>query len=726
MQITKLRTKNFKSIGGQILEIDFKTGLYATIGDVGTGKTTIFSAITYVLFNKNTDFKGNTKTTLPINKLINDINKKELLVEMELDNGYTIKRGQKPDIFEIWKDGTNLANKSVTIDQSFLENTVLEGMTFDIFLSTAYLSNKPGSIPFLHMSQSQRKEYIEKILDLRRIYFYNENLKKYIAENKLEKITLDKQKILLEESITNEEFNLSQQEIKKTQAEAKLKEYLEQHQTRLQAQKDKLKEISSQKKILEDGLENIKIPQEQVQEIQDKIQDYNKQIKLIQENQEKEIIQAQQEIQDQISRKAQELKDLNFKIEMTTFELKDRSELLQDEQELLYTTLVQDIDKTKEQLSKLKTIMTQKSAEYQAFINSRDNYHFCGTCPTLSKIIGSYDIQAYEGFVEKAQSSEKTLQDNIQEKETIVKNIKQIKEANSRIIQETQAIENELKIQQATQDSLKTQLKQLQAQVEQLKNDKINQDELKIQNLQSQIKFKESEIGNLLQSQKSKIQADISLLESQIASSIELYKSIEAELPPTIPEISREYLESLYSKKEDLLKQIDDEYNKSSELEELKSEINSPEHKARAIRKYIPIFETKLNEILEKFMEDDTFTLVAKLDDEFDLTFYKNSKEISIFSLSSGQVACTSLACTFAFLYLLEVKHQNRFNHLLIDELLDLHIGVRIHKVLDYLKMNSVNKNISVISHNKNLDFGIFDGVIEVSKGDIFSEYRIA
>ena len=85
MQILKLRIKNFKSIGGQVLEVDFKEGLYLINGDVGTGKTTIFSAITYVLFNKNTDFKGNSKTTLPINKLINDINKKELLIELELE-----------------------------------------------------------------------------------------------------------------------------------------------------------------------------------------------------------------------------------------------------------------------------------------------------------------------------------------------------------------------------------------------------------------------------------------------------------------------------------------------------------------------------------------------------------------------------------------------------------------------------------------------------------------
>lgn len=262
MKISKIRIKNFKSIGGKWEEFEFPLSLNLINGEVGCGKTTVYSAITYVLYNKNTDFKGNSKSTLPVNRLINDINKKELLVEIELDNGYTIKRGQKPDVFEILKDGENLANKSVTVDQSFLENEVLGGMTLDIFLSTVYLSNKPGSTPFIHMTNAQRKEYIEKILDLRRLYYYNENLKKFIAENKMEKNSLDKEAQLVDETITNEEYNTRIQLQKQEEDKQRLQDYKDNYSKRLQEQETLIQDLNSELIKYQDELKDFKISEE--------------------------------------------------------------------------------------------------------------------------------------------------------------------------------------------------------------------------------------------------------------------------------------------------------------------------------------------------------------------------------------------------------------------------------------------------------------------------------
>ena len=153
----------------------------------GTGKTTLLSAITFLLWNKNGDTKGNSKTTLSVNELINDVNKKELLVEGYFDNGYIIRRGLKPNIFEILdENGNNLADRSSkTIDQNFLETELL-GYNYETFMSTIFLNSKPNSIPFIYMSNTQRKEYIEKILDLRVIYYLNESLKTKISNNKAE------------------------------------------------------------------------------------------------------------------------------------------------------------------------------------------------------------------------------------------------------------------------------------------------------------------------------------------------------------------------------------------------------------------------------------------------------------------------------------------------------------------------------------------------------------
>ena len=125
MNLTKIKIQNYKRIGSEPVVFEIKKGLNLIRSEVnGTGKTTLLSAITFLLWGKNGDTKGNTKTTLSTNELVNDINKKDLLVEGYFDNGYIIRRGLKPSIFEIIDEtGNNLADRSSkTIDQDFLEN----------------------------------------------------------------------------------------------------------------------------------------------------------------------------------------------------------------------------------------------------------------------------------------------------------------------------------------------------------------------------------------------------------------------------------------------------------------------------------------------------------------------------------------------------------------------------------------------------------------------------
>ena len=80
-------------------------------------------AITYALFNK---------AYRPINKpqLINSVNEKDCLVEIEFlssNLNSMIRRGIKPSVFEIYRNG-NLLEQSADIkdDQKFLETKVLK------------------------------------------------------------------------------------------------------------------------------------------------------------------------------------------------------------------------------------------------------------------------------------------------------------------------------------------------------------------------------------------------------------------------------------------------------------------------------------------------------------------------------------------------------------------------------------------------------------------------
>ncbi len=101
----KLRWKNFLSTGTQFTEIDFTA--YNTnliVGTNGAGKSTFLDALTFALFNK---------AFRPIKKqqLINTSNERDCLVEVEFSinsREYVIRRGIKPNLFDIEVDGTVL------------------------------------------------------------------------------------------------------------------------------------------------------------------------------------------------------------------------------------------------------------------------------------------------------------------------------------------------------------------------------------------------------------------------------------------------------------------------------------------------------------------------------------------------------------------------------------------------------------------------------------------
>ena len=97
----KLSWKNFLSTGNYKTTLDLiRHGTTLVSGENGAGKSTMLDALTYSLFGKS--FRG-----INIPQLVNSINDKDCVVEIEFSIGkddYRIIRGQKPKIFEIYKN----------------------------------------------------------------------------------------------------------------------------------------------------------------------------------------------------------------------------------------------------------------------------------------------------------------------------------------------------------------------------------------------------------------------------------------------------------------------------------------------------------------------------------------------------------------------------------------------------------------------------------------------
>ena len=159
----KVRFKNFLSFGNAFTEINLDTHHNTCIiGTNGSGKSSFMDAITYSLFNK---------AYRPVNKpqLINSVNEKECLVEIEFTIGTTewkVRRGQKPAIFEIYKNGELLDQSSSVIDQQrWFEQNVLK-MNYKSFTQVVILGNS-NFIPFMQLTPASRREVIEDLLDIK-------------------------------------------------------------------------------------------------------------------------------------------------------------------------------------------------------------------------------------------------------------------------------------------------------------------------------------------------------------------------------------------------------------------------------------------------------------------------------------------------------------------------------------------------------------------------------
>lgn len=160
-KLKKISYKNIMSVGQQpiVIQLD-KVQKTLITGKNGGGKSSLIEAITFALYGK--PFRDITK-----GQLINTYNKKELYVELELEfNGkiYTVKRGQKPTVFEIHVDGVKLDESASAKDfQEYFEEII--GINYNSFKQVVVLGTA-GYTPFMALSKPNRRKLVEDLLEV--------------------------------------------------------------------------------------------------------------------------------------------------------------------------------------------------------------------------------------------------------------------------------------------------------------------------------------------------------------------------------------------------------------------------------------------------------------------------------------------------------------------------------------------------------------------------------
>ena len=177
-----VRWKNFLSTGNVFSEIRLDASPATLIvGANGAGKSTFLDAMCYALFDK--PFRKITK-----GQLVNAVNEKELLVELEFSIGsreYMVRRGRKPNVFEIYLNNTKTKEEASTLEQQkYLEQSIL-GLNYKSFTQVVVLGSS-CFVPFMQLTPPNRREVIEDLLDIRIFSTMNGILKercKGIREN---------------------------------------------------------------------------------------------------------------------------------------------------------------------------------------------------------------------------------------------------------------------------------------------------------------------------------------------------------------------------------------------------------------------------------------------------------------------------------------------------------------------------------------------------------------
>ncbi len=193
----KIRYQNLLSTGNQFTELDLnRSRSTLVVGENGAGKSTFIEALTFALYGK--PFRNINKP-----QLINTITNKNLLVELEFSIGkkdYMIRRGIKPNVFEIYQGG-HMLNQSADAReyQEMLEKQILK-LNFKSFSQIVVLGSA-NYVPFMQLQSTHRRGVVEDLLDIQIFSVMNSILKEKVSANKNELIDIDQQIALCEQKI---------------------------------------------------------------------------------------------------------------------------------------------------------------------------------------------------------------------------------------------------------------------------------------------------------------------------------------------------------------------------------------------------------------------------------------------------------------------------------------------------------------------------------------------
>lgn len=247
LELIKVRWKNLLSYGETWSEVEFTRNKMTLItGQNGNGKSSFIEATCYALF-------GKTIRKVPKSNIVNTKNQKGLMVELLFvsndDKTYLVRRGIKPNKFEIY-EGKNLIAQDASVKEYQERLDAIIGIDYETFIQTVIIS-KTKYVPFMKLDAASRRGFVENLLTL--TIFGNMNKKQKIVLSNLKE---QLQTIKNDYSIAK--TNVSQSENNVRSINELLQQNLTEKQTYINTKIDEMKaineDIKSSAKALKDSL----------------------------------------------------------------------------------------------------------------------------------------------------------------------------------------------------------------------------------------------------------------------------------------------------------------------------------------------------------------------------------------------------------------------------------------------------------------------------------------
>lgn len=167
MKIKKIRFTNFYSYHEAELDLTkYGSGLVGIEGinkdgggSNGAGKSVILEALVFGLFGR-TIRKSNESA------MVNLTNKRGMMVELEVED-LLIRRGRKPSVFELFRNGEPLTQAHAARTQEALEEAL--GVDYKTFMSAAVFGQH-STVDFLDANPDDKRKMINGFLNLDYIF----------------------------------------------------------------------------------------------------------------------------------------------------------------------------------------------------------------------------------------------------------------------------------------------------------------------------------------------------------------------------------------------------------------------------------------------------------------------------------------------------------------------------------------------------------------------------